>query len=75
MLAIFLGVTSAEGSPLQLIQDPPGSAAMTGLPFSLVPSFLVPFYLIIHAVIWMKLANTRRSSTGQRDVRSSDQMA
>ena len=58
LLAIFLGVTSAEGSPLQLIHDEPGSAAMTALPFSLVPSFLVPFYLIVHAVIWMRLAST-----------------
>jgi hypothetical protein len=51
VLAIFLGVTSSEGSPLQMFHDPPGSAAMQYLPFSFVPTVLVPFYLIIHAVI------------------------
>ena len=55
VLAIFLGVTSAEGSPLQLFYSSPGSDAMQHLPWSFVPTVLVPFYLIMHAIIWAQL--------------------
>ena len=55
LLAIFLGVASAEGSPLQIFSSPPGSAAMQVLPWSFVPSVLVPFWLILHAIIWVQL--------------------
>ena len=55
ILAIFLGVTSAEGSPLQLFHAAPGSAAMQYLPWSFVPTVLVPFWLILHAIIWAQL--------------------
>jgi hypothetical protein len=53
-LAITLGVTSAEGSPLQVFVGP-GSAAMQQLPWSFVPTVLVPFWLILHAIIWVQL--------------------
>jgi hypothetical protein len=62
VLAIFLGVTSAEGSPLQIFTAPPGSAAMQQLPWSFVPTVLVPFWLILHAVIWAKLRRHARFS-------------
>ena len=52
-LAITLGVTSAEGSPLQIFTGP-GSAAMQQLPWSFVPTVLVPFWLILHAIIWVQ---------------------
>jgi hypothetical protein len=55
MLAIFLGMTSAEGSPAQLFYSSPGSGAMQHLPWSFVPTVLVPFYLIMHATIWAQL--------------------
>jgi hypothetical protein len=55
VLAIALGVTSAEGSPLQIFTAAPGSAAMQQLPWSFVPTVLVPFYLILHATIWVQL--------------------
>jgi hypothetical protein len=55
VLAIFLGVTSAQGAPLQLFDAAPGSAAMQQLPFSFVPTVLVPLYLILHAIIWVRL--------------------
>ena len=45
VLAIFFGVTSAEGSPLQLFYSSPGSAAMQHLPWAFVRTVLVPFYL------------------------------
>jgi hypothetical protein len=55
VLAIFLGVTSADGSPLQLFVSPPGSAAMQQLPLSFVPAALVPFWLVLHAVVWAQI--------------------
>ena len=53
--AVFLGVTSANGSPLQLIHAGPGSAAVTLLPWALIPAVLVPFYLITHGMIFAQL--------------------
>jgi hypothetical protein len=60
--AIALGVTSAEGSALQLFHTPPGSEAMQHLPFSFVPTVLVPFYLITHAIVWAHLVRQRPSA-------------
>jgi len=54
LLALTLGVTSADGSPLQIF-PPPGSAAMQALPFSLVPTVLVPVWLMMHGAIFVRL--------------------
>jgi hypothetical protein len=59
IVAVALGITSAAGSPLQLIHAGAGSDAMQFLPFSLVPTVLVPFFLITHGVIAAQLAATR----------------
>src|SRR3984893_10436831 len=53
--AVGLGISSAAGSPLQLIHAGVGSQAMQYLPFCLVPTVLVPFYLITHAIIAAQL--------------------
>jgi hypothetical protein len=58
--AIFLGVTSSVGSPLQIFNYPPGSAAMQHLPFSLVPTVLVPFYILIHVAIFARVIRAMR---------------
>ena len=55
VLAIALGVTSSVGSPLQIFHGGAGSAAMQHLPWSFVPTVLVPFWLILHAIIWAQL--------------------
>jgi hypothetical protein len=55
LVAITLGVTSVNGSPLQLIHAGAGSAAVLTLPWSLIPSVLVPFYLITHGIIFAQL--------------------
>jgi hypothetical protein len=60
IVAVFLGVTSTNGSPLQLISSGAGSEAMQYPPFSLVPAVLVPFYLLTHAIIFAQLAERRR---------------
>jgi hypothetical protein len=61
VVAVFLGVTSAAGSALQLIEAGAGSAAMQYLPFSLIPTVLVPFYLTTHVIIFAQLAERRRA--------------
>ena len=53
--AVTLGITSATGSPLQLLHVGVGSEAMWSLPFCLVPTVLVPFYLITHGIIAAQL--------------------
>lgn len=55
IVAIGLSTTSVPGSPLQLIHAGVGSQAMQYLPLSLVPTVLVPFYLITHAIVAAQL--------------------
>ena len=60
VLAIFFGVTSTNGSNLQLFHYGVGSGAITHLPWSLIPTVLVPFYLIAHGIIfahWRRAKN------------------
>jgi hypothetical protein len=61
VLAIAFGITSSEGSPLQLFPGP-GSEAMQHAPWSFVPTVLVPIWLILHAIIAVQL---RRAKLGQ----------
>jgi hypothetical protein len=58
VLAIAFGVTSAEGSPLQLFSGP-GSEAMQHVPWSFVPTVLVPIWLILHAIIAVQLRHAQ----------------
>jgi len=59
MLAIAFGITSAEGSPLQLFSRP-GSEAMQHAPWSFVPTVLVPIWLILHAIIAVQLRRVKQ---------------
>ena len=59
VVAVFLGITSAAGSPLQLIHGGPGSEAIQYLPYCLIPTVLVPFYLMSHAIVAAQLAAAR----------------
>jgi hypothetical protein len=63
--AIVLGITSAAGSPLQLIHAGVGSDAMQYLPFCLVPTVLVPFYLITHGILAAQLRVRRTAAVRQ----------
>ncbi len=65
VVAIGLGITSAAGSPLQFIHAGVGSQAMQQLPFCLVPTVLVPFYLITHGIIAAQLRATRAGARVQ----------
>jgi hypothetical protein len=61
VLAIGFGITSSEGSPLQIFPGP-GSDAMQYVPWSFVPTVLVPLWLILHGIIAVQL---RRAKRGQ----------
>ena len=64
VVALALGITSANGSPLQLIHAGIGSEAVQILPWSLIPTVLVPLYLITHGIIFARLAHDLRSDGG-----------
>ena len=55
LAAIVLGTISAEGTPFQLIHAGIGPEAVSQLPWSLIPTVLVPFFLILHGVIFAQL--------------------
>jgi hypothetical protein len=60
--AITLDVLSANGFAFRLTESGAGSNAVQYLPWSLIPTVLVPFYLIIHGVIFAQLRMGRRVS-------------
>jgi hypothetical protein len=64
VLAIAFGITSAEGSPLQLFPGP-GSQAMQHAPWSFVPTVLVPIWLILHAIIAVQLWRAKRGQAAR----------
>jgi len=68
VVAVVLGITSANGSPLQFIHAGVGSQAMQYLPFSLIPTVLVPFYLMTHATIAAQL-HARRATAASGEPR------
>lgn len=65
IVAVTLGLTSAPGSPLQLIHWGVGSAAIAALPSAMIPAFLVPFYLIGHVIVFVQ---ARRAAAGERPI-------
>lgn len=62
IVAVGLGITSVAGSPLQLIHAGVGSQAVQYLPLCLVPTVLVPFYLLTHAIVAAQLRVRSRSA-------------
>jgi hypothetical protein len=59
--AIVLGTISFNGGLGQLLFTGPGSNAIQFLPWSMIPTVLVPFYLIVHGVIFAQLRREARS--------------
>jgi hypothetical protein len=62
VFAVFFGVTSQPGSPLQLFNFGTGSAAIITLPWSMIPLVLVPIYMIGHVIVFTHV----RWGAGQR---------
>ena len=55
LLAVTLGTVSTAGFVLQLIEAGAGSEAIVHLPWSLIPTVLVPFSLILHGIVFAQL--------------------
>jgi len=53
--ALALGMLSAPGAPFQQFGGAVGSTAIWTLPWSAIPTVLVPFYLITHGIIFARL--------------------
>jgi hypothetical protein len=64
VVALTLGVISANGSPLQIIHAGAGSEDAQILPWALIPTVVVPMLLISHAVVFAQLR--ARRVAGQR---------
>lgn len=64
VVAVAFGIISANGSPLQIIHAGEGSEAVQVLPWSLIPTVLVPMYLIVHGIIFARLAQAGPRAPG-----------
>jgi hypothetical protein len=62
--ALAFGIISANGSPLQIIHAGEGSEAVQMLPWALIPTVLVPIYLIVHGIIFARLAQAGQRAPG-----------
>jgi hypothetical protein len=71
IVAVTLGLISRNGSPLQLIHAGVGTAAMQSLPWAFVPTVLVPFFLIAHAIVFAHL-RARSLEFGQQPILSGE---
>lgn len=58
--AIGLGITSADGSPVRIFFGEPSSAIMGGLPWLLIPAFLVPLLMVTHLAVFHRLLASAR---------------
>jgi hypothetical protein len=54
--ALALGALSQDGVPFRLFFGEPGLTAMTQLPSVIVPTILVPIYLLVHLTVAYRLA-------------------
>jgi hypothetical protein len=71
IVAISLGIMSAPGTPLRVFTEGPGTAAMAQLPWMMIPTMLVPIYLLIHLTIATKLrALSSAAQDGQSHARA-----
>jgi hypothetical protein len=59
LLAVGLGTLSFNGFAMQVFQAGAGSDAVQRLPWSLIPTVLVPMYLITHGIIHARLMSFR----------------
>lgn len=66
VVALILAFVSGHGVPLQLIHTSVGAAAMRSLPWAFVPTVLVPFFLIAHSIIFVRLRDRRARQLGHR---------
>jgi hypothetical protein len=61
VVAVVLGITSRNGSPLQLIHAGVGSDALNALPWVFIPLVLVPAFIVGHVVVFAHARDEQRS--------------
>lgn len=65
IVAVALGVTSGPQSALPLFEA--GNASLVqGMPWSFIPTVLVPFYLIVHAILFVQVRRIAHLGTSDR---------
>ena len=57
--AVTLGTLSSQGFVGQVFDGDPGSTAVQHMPWLLIPTVLVPLYLIMHGIIFAQLRQRR----------------
>jgi hypothetical protein len=67
--AMAFGAGSAAGSPFRFIFEQPASNALGALPLAVIPGFLVPFYLITHVILSLRLLADSRPAEGRAALR------
>jgi hypothetical protein len=58
VVAVTTGLLTSQ-SAIGLITGPISSAAIDNIPVSLIPTFAVPFFIILHAISFIQLKNIR----------------
>jgi hypothetical protein len=61
-MAMLLGALSSPGTPFRVFAEGPGTAVMAILPWVLIPTTLVPLWLLVHLTIAWRL----RSAAAER---------
>jgi hypothetical protein len=60
VVAVTLGVLSAEGTPFQIFDEKPGTLALSTLPWIMIPTMLVPIFLLNHLLVHTKMRALNR---------------
>lgn len=60
VVAVFLGLASTPGTGFRLFPAEPGTLAMGALPWAMIPSLLVPLFLLTHVLIAAQLRRAER---------------
>jgi len=55
--AILLGALSSPGTPFRLFTEGPGTVVMATLPWVMIPTILVPLWLLVHLTIARRLSS------------------
>jgi hypothetical protein len=62
VVAITLAFLSAPGTSYRVFSEGPGTVVMTGLPWIMAATFLVPLYFLTHFTIAARLRSSRHAS-------------
>ncbi|HLJ58237.1 MAG TPA: hypothetical protein VKZ50_00720 [bacterium] len=68
--AVTLGALSAPGTPFRVFTEGPGTAVMGAFPWIVVPTMLVPLYLLVHLTIAAKIRSEERAPRAVLPARS-----